>query len=170
MKCGASVSVKVSCNQDEMRTVETSNNKHVLEGCRSDDCRKFLHLQLPPCQDLAISQEYNFTVCCNFVHQVSKFWSAMLKVMKFSILFPNFIESVDEEISVFPNISKALPDYALITQSEDSRRNFNSFFPLCQFMENKRSWNSDLVICSEEHLQTKDWHIFLQLQPIWNPL
>ena len=57
----------------------------------------------------------------------------MLKVMKFSIQHSHLLESREEELSMFPNMSLALPGYKSKKPSKLNRRNFNPFIPLCQY-------------------------------------
>ena len=121
---------KVSCEKKEMSQVhDQSKTINCIEG----DCTKNVSLSGPPCQDLALSEEHGFSACCDFIQNVSRNRAAMLKVMKFTIQSPHLLESEEEELSVFPNMSQVFPDYKSRKPSEDTRRNFNPFIPLCQY-------------------------------------
>ena len=123
-------SQRVNCDNEEMSQVHDQTESI---DCRKSDCTKNVSLSGPPCQDFALSEEYGFSTCCDFIQNVSRNRAAMLKVMKFTIQSPHLLESEEEEFSVFPNISQVFPAYKSRISSEETRRNFNPFIPLCQY-------------------------------------
>ena len=119
------------CDEEAM-TVIRHQDYTGSKSCKLNSCRK-VQVTKPPCYDLYLSEKYNISSCCNFIENISSNRAAMLKVLKFSMQSPHLLESEEEEMSVFPNVSMIFPNLITLKPSEDTRRNFNPFIPLCQY-------------------------------------
>ena len=131
LKCAETEGEDFNCNQETKMTQVVNLNEQFL--CATKSCKKVIILQRNPCQEQALAEQYGFSACCNFNKNISSNRAAMLKVLKFTIQSPHLMESVEEELSIFPNMSQAFPAYKTIQPSENTRRNFNPFIPLCQY-------------------------------------
>ena len=128
-------SLKLKCSTGESDCDKETMTSVVYKGsniCEVSSCRK-VQIIRPPCNDPNFSEKYNISACCNFIQNISSDRAAMLRVLKFSIQSPHLLESEEEEMSVFQNISKAIPNYLTLKPNKDTRRNFNPFIPLCQY-------------------------------------
>ena len=106
---------------------------------------QFITLSRPPCADEGMSKSFQFHHCCKFVKSFSENFAATLKIMKYSVQAPHFLESVEEEARVFENISHAfgVSRYILkpTEKRNEGRRNFNSYIPLCQYAKDPHEMN-----------------------------
>ena len=121
------------CDPKDMTKVRNLDIEPSFTCNPKSDCMKTVQLDNHPCQDQTLAAEYGFLTCCDFNRNISANRAAMLKVLKFTIQSPHLLESEEEEMSLFPNMSQALPSYRTLKNSEDNRRNFNPFIPLCQY-------------------------------------
>ena len=137
-------SIKMTCLQKKSNTSETCGRRNWKIDMDEDilgfhckgktkDCIRTIKMESPPCQNIDLAREFGFEECCKFIQEISKYRIKLMKVLKFSIQHPHLLESVKEEMSIFENITKEDPKWRTMNFSEDTRRNFNPFIPLCQY-------------------------------------
>ena len=112
------------CDKEAMTRVQPVDQDGF--SCEVSNCKK-IRIVKPPCYDPKLGEKYKISPCCNFIQNISSNRAAMLRVLKFSRQSPHLLESEEEEMSVFPSVSKAMPNYITLKPSKDTRRNFNLF-------------------------------------------
>ena len=110
-------------------------NSKCFEMKKKDKTCSVISVPNAPCVNKEQSKLYNYHSCCEFVQSFTQNFEASLKLMKYSIQSTHFLETVEEESAVFANLTKAFQNtkFILKKSSDQTRRNFNNFIPLCQY-------------------------------------